>query len=104
MNWHYHSWISYEDVNGRSGCEPEAFALLPEGVLLVECKLTGCRYGHAQMQDLYAPLLAELFQRPVKGLQIAQRLAPSSPGPFFSSVEEFLAAPAAVGTLLYPGH
>lgn len=69
-------WVQFEDANGPGQCEPDAFLVTPEEVLIFEVKLTACRYGFEQLEGLYAPLLGHLFKRPVRCLQIAKALHP----------------------------
>lgn len=80
------------------GAEPDGFIVQPSEIILLEFKLTGSRYGKAQMQDLYAPLLRALFpSRPVRCLQIAKNLTPETPGPFLD-LQNFLSGPLQYAT------
>lgn len=99
----YHEWIDFEDANGRGGAEPEAFAVLPNEVVLVEVKLTGCRYAHEQLGGLYAPLLSHIYRRPVRGLQICKAITADTPGPFVDSAEAFLTSSLSLATWHWPG-
>lgn len=87
---HYHQWIEYWDSSGQHWCEPEFFAILPTEVLLVECKRTGCNYGVQQMEGLYAPLLAHLFLRPVRCLQVCKIVTRDTPGPYVDDLAAFI--------------
>lgn len=85
IHWQYHAWIDYEDVTGRHAAEPDLFGITPDGsVLLLEIKLTGGTYGRDQCLNLYAPLLAHLFARPIRSLQVCKSLTPQTPGPFLT--------------------
>ena len=98
LPFQFHRWISYEDRSRMHGAEPDGFAVWPDWVLLVEFKLTGCAYGKAQMENLYAPLLRILFpNRPIRCLQICKNLSPDTPGPF-QAIETFLDSSAPYAT------
>lgn len=103
LEWRYHEWIDFTDDRGNGGCEPEAFAVLPHEVVLVEVKLTGCRYGHEQLAGLYVPLLSHIFARPVRALQICRAVNASTPGPFVDNVADFLASFVPLATWHWPG-
>lgn len=86
----YHQWIEFDDKNGIGFCEPECFVVLPDKVLLVECKRTGSTIGRAQMIELYAPLLNLLLGLPIQMLQICKHVTSATPGPFIEDLDEFV--------------
>lgn len=98
----YHQWLAFEDAVGPGRCEPEAFLIRPTEVLLFEVKLTGCRYGHEQLQELYTPLLAHLYKRPVRCLQICRAVHAETPGPMMDDLSTFINGDATIGTLHAP--
>lgn len=99
----YHEWIEFTDDRGKGYCEPEAFAVLPHEIILIEVKLTGCRYGHEQMAGLYIPLLSHIFRRPVRGLQICKAINAETPGPFVDDPNDFLRSNLTLATWHWPG-
>ena len=91
----YHQWIEWADAFGTHVCEPDAYLVLPDRVVLFEMKLTASAYGVSQMADLYAPLLSHIYGgRPVTSVLVAKSLAPGVPGPFIDTLDEVLALPA----------
>lgn len=93
---HYHQWIEYADANGSGRCEPEAYVVFPDRIVLFECKLTGCALGRTQMEHLYAPLLAHIYARPVVCVQLCKSLTSATPGPFIDSLDDVEALPRTV--------
>lgn len=90
----YHQWIEWADATGVHRCEPDAYLVLPDRIILFEVKLTASQYGVAQACDLYAPLLHLLYGKPVVSILLAKSLAPAIPGPFIDTLDEVLAVPA----------
>lgn len=95
---HYHQWIEYTDASGSHYCEPEAFIVLADRIILFEVKLTGGIAGRMQMEGLYRPLLEHIFSRPVHCLLICKWTTPDTPGPFFLSPDQFMLSGALFGT------
>lgn len=58
-------WIYYCDLARSGYAQPDHFRVGAHSVLVFECKLTQCRAGELQLQELYRPLLAHIFQKPV---------------------------------------
>jgi len=71
-------WFEFEDANGPGFAQPDAY-ILPEDdeapIILIECKLTQVSKGWAQMKQLYAPLLAQYYNRPILHVQAAKKLS-----------------------------
>ena len=100
----YHRWIKYLEEGERPRwAEPEGFLVRPHEVILVECKLTGGPYGRAQMEGFYAPLLAHIYERPVRCLLVVKNRTPDTPGPFVPMPEDFLRSTLSYGCWHYIG-
>lgn len=67
-------WFAFVDRNGPGVCQVDHFVVLPEQVLLVECKLTENDMAWAQIKDLYGPILADYFGLTVTGVQAVKHL------------------------------
>lgn len=76
------SWFAYEDVNGKGYCQPDFIAKIALGQawLVIEAKYTWVAEGHAQIKELYRPVLEMLDGLPVFGFVICKRLVPECDG------------------------
>lgn len=83
-------WIVYTDASGTHGAAPDWYLVAPTEVVCVEIKRTGCEVAHDQLRNLYGPLLAHIYSRPVRGLQVCQNTAPTTPGPFVYDINDFI--------------
>lgn len=59
------SWIEFEDSNGFGFCQPDAFVVFDNLVILVEAKLTWVDCVWEELDGLYKPLLENIYSRPV---------------------------------------
>lgn len=55
-------WIRFVDRNGPGHAQPDFYVVRPDRVLVFECKLKETEAGVAQLEGLYAPLLAKLYE------------------------------------------
>ncbi len=67
-------WILYADSSGVHWAQPDIVLVCRDFVLLLECKLTQCDNGDAQMLETYKPLLEKLYSLPVKCVQVCRNL------------------------------
>lgn len=75
-------WFAFEDVNGPGLAQPDHFAVLPDKILLFECKLTQTPEAWRQIRGLYGPILSFYFGLPVEGVQVCRRVV-DCPDPIF---------------------
>src|SRR5215207_3219358 len=67
-------WFEFLDDRPR-WCQVDHFVVLPNQILLVECKLAEKASAWSQMRDLYAPILSRLYpNRPVTRVQATKIL------------------------------
>ena len=67
-------WISFSDENGYGHAQPDAYLKTDDMVLLMEVKLTQTDAAERQLQQLYEPLLLQLYGLPVICLQVCENL------------------------------
>ena len=68
-------WFEFLDANGRGVCEVDHLILLPDSVVVVECKLTQTPRGISQLGSLYLPVVRNIFKQvPVRGVMICKKL------------------------------
>lgn len=67
-------WFAFIDKNGPGVCQVDHFVVLPDQVLLVECKLSESDVAWVQIRDLYGPILADYFQLTVTGVQATKHV------------------------------
>lgn len=67
-------WIEFCDRNGRGLAQPDFYVVRPRNILLFEAKLTQNLYGVLQINNLYRPLLRELYKLPVVGVLVFKNL------------------------------
>lgn len=69
-------WIEFNDGSGHGFACVDGFAVGERCVLVWECKLTYTPLtAWWQLEKRYAPLLRNLYQRPVATLQVCRNLA-----------------------------
>lgn len=67
-------WFAFVDRNGPGVCQVDHFVVLPDQVLLVECKLSESDVAWLQIRDLYGPILADYFGLTVTGVQATRHV------------------------------
>ena len=67
-------WISFGDENGAGWAQPDAYILMEDGILLIECKLTQSDTATPQLLSLYLPLLRKIYNLPILCLQVCHNL------------------------------
>lgn len=67
-------WFAFVDRNGPGVCQVDHFVVLPDQVLLVECKLSENDMAWAQINDLYRPILGDYFGLTVTGVQATKHV------------------------------
>lgn len=80
LSWAKHGqWFEYRDRLGLWHCQVDLLALLPSGeALVIEAKYTWTLAGHAQIDQLYAPVVGLALGRPVVGLVVCRTLLPET--------------------------
>lgn len=71
----YQQWFEFGDRSGSNFCAPDL--LLDVGAYLVclECKLTDWPEAKLQLSQLYLPVLAHHFGKPIRGVVVAKNLS-----------------------------
>ena len=72
-------WFEFLDRNGPGVCQPDHYIPFEDQVLLFECKLTQTDVAFSQMDQLYKPILRQLYGRPVTGVQVCKHLVDRRP-------------------------
>lgn len=85
-------WILFADSNGIGWAQPDAYLVMKERILLVECKLTQSDEATPQMISLYLPLLRKIYDTPILCLQVCKNLR-YVPKKFVESPQELLERP-----------
>lgn len=67
-------WILFADENGVGWAQPDIYLLMPNRILLMECKLTQSDVATPQLISLYLPLLREIYNLPILCLQVCHNL------------------------------
>lgn len=68
-------WFEFSDQDGRGVCEVDHILLLPDSVVVVECKLTQTPRGISQLDLLYLPVVRKVFSSvPVRGVMVCKKL------------------------------
>lgn len=72
-------WFRFRDANGYGYCQPDHFGMAegPAGeyIVLIEDKLTQKLVGaEAQLRNLYGPVLAHVYRKPVIYIQAFKRI------------------------------
>lgn len=89
-------WFMYFDHNGEGWCNPDLMLRVPQGIVVLECKLTDTWQAKAQIEELYAPVVAMATGERVFGITVARNLSPrtelrSVVGTLSSALERALA-------------
>jgi hypothetical protein len=76
-------WFEYVDETGRHWCQPDAFAILPDGGgIIYECKYQHSAEAWFQIWRLYEPVLRFLYPKiSWQGMEICKWFEPSLPWP-----------------------
>ncbi len=85
-------WILFVDDNGTGWAQPDAYILMPDRILLIECKLTQSDVATPQLLSLYLPLLRKIYNLPIVCLQVCHNLR-YVPKRLVEGPEELLANP-----------
>lgn len=77
-------WLEFRDSAGPGFCQPDLILRdYPlRGALytvVLECKITWTPNGHLQLEQLYTPILAKLWGRPVVGVVVSKHLTSATP-------------------------
>src|SRR6185503_18873539 len=67
-------WIHFVDRRGAGYAQPDFLLETPGAVICFEAKLTQCEAGRLQIQQLYRPLLRQLYSCPVVGVLVCKNL------------------------------
>ena len=67
-------WYKFVDEHGLGFCQPDIELHYPEGIICIECKLTQTQNAHEQIDQLYRPVLEEVYGKKVYGIQATKTL------------------------------
>lgn len=68
-------WFHYADAYGEHFCQPDWLLPCAEGLVILECKRTDTLSAREQLRQLYFPVLAKAFQRPVFGIVVVKNVS-----------------------------
>lgn len=71
-------WFSFVDQNGPGNCQMDFLLFTPEGIVVVEVKLTDTFRATEQLRWLYFPILEKISPKPISGLVVCKNLRGSS--------------------------
>lgn len=71
----YHQWFEFGDQSGSNFCCPDLLLDLGTHLVCLECKLTDWPEAKLQLSELYLPVLAAHYRRPVRGIVVAKNLS-----------------------------
>lgn len=81
-------WFEFRDANGSGYCQPDFYAIGRTAVAVLEAKHTFTPEAFAQLEGLYGPILAQVFGKPVIGIQVCKNLTAEAPTRCFGNVSE----------------
>lgn len=84
-------WFEFEDANGRGHCQPDLILFFDSIVIVLESKYTWTLAGHRQIEELYIPVLQEVYRRKVYGGVVCKVLTPICDARISSDLETFIA-------------
>jgi len=67
-------WFYFIDADGPGYCQPDHIVILPDEVVVFECKLTECEQGRSQLRRLYFPVVERCFGLPTRGIVVTRHL------------------------------
>lgn len=73
-------WFHYIDDSGPNWCQTDIISSGRKETLVLECKLTWVPEAKPQISELYRPILAAAYAKPVLGVIVCKHLAISMPG------------------------
>ena len=85
-------WLLFADDNGIGWAQPDAYIIMKNGILLMECKLTQSDVATPQLLSLYLPLLRKIYNLPILCLQVCHNLR-YVPKKIVEGPQELLEAP-----------
>jgi len=71
-------WYKFIDAYGMGYCQPDLVLIMESSILVFECKLSDTPAAEAQLEDLYFPVLAKAYRKPVSGIIVAKFLRPQT--------------------------
>lgn len=70
----HEQWLEYWDDNGHGWAQPDIIIETEERIIVCECKLTATEFAFHQLSLLYIPLLREMYERPLFGVQVCHNV------------------------------
>lgn len=75
----HNPWFTFYDSCGIGNCCPDFILTTPQGLIIVEVKLTWVEQALAKLNDLYLPVVSIALNAPVKPLVICRNVTPMAP-------------------------
>lgn len=79
LEFEHNPWFRFYDTFGTGHCSPDYLIHFPQGVVVVEVKLTWVEIAQDKLNDLYMPVVSLALDRPVRSLVIVKNLTPQAP-------------------------
>ena len=93
-------WYRFVDAAGVGFCQPDHELHLQNYIICIECKLTQTHNAHLQMQELYIPVLEEVYKKKVFAIQATHTLL-YKPDGLVSDLSDFVFAPRDIGEVVW---
>lgn len=87
----HNPWFRFVDTVGPGYCCPDIVLDIPEGLFVLECKLSDKELAKSQLTELYIPVLSYVYQRPVRGIVVTKHVTAQSTN-ICESLREAIAA------------
>ena len=88
----HNPWFRFKDLYGIACCSPDFLLHRPEGLVIVEVKLTWVDVAIHKLNDLYSPVVSFALGKPCRPLVICRNLTRDAP-PSCSTLNTALASP-----------
>jgi hypothetical protein len=99
----HNQWFKFFDENGQGFCCPDVILDLPEGLFVLECKLTDTEYAKSQLLGLYLPIVSHVFGQPACGIVVTKHVGRKSYGITDSLADAITLAAKTIPTLHWLG-
>lgn len=70
----HNQWFRFIDANGQGYCCPDVLLDLPEGLFVLECKLSDRDEAKTQLTDLYLPVVSLVYGKTAHGIVVTKHV------------------------------